>query len=80
MFYINGHFQAVRLLRTHYSSVEDVDLYLGIIFEKPAEESKVGPLLQCILIEQFKRWKDGDRYFYTFLNNPGSFTEGMDPK
>lgn len=61
-----------------YTSVDDIDLYIGALLEVPSPGSLVGPTSQCILVEQFRRWKDGDRYFYTFKNNAGPFTPGKE--
>lgn len=66
----------MKTLRQLYGSVDDIDLYVGAVLERPAPDSSVGPTLQCIIVEQFHRWKNGDRFFYTFKNNPGAFTAG----
>ncbi|XP_054280832.1 chorion peroxidase-like [Macrosteles quadrilineatus] len=69
--------KAAKFLRRIYITVDDIDLYVGAILENVVPGAIVGPLLQCIISEQFRRWKDGDRFFYTFQNNPGAFTSAQ---
>lgn len=38
--------------------------------EDQIDDGKIGPLFQCLLIEQFRRLRDGDRFYY---ENPGVF-------
>ncbi|XP_043950846.1 peroxidasin isoform X1 [Drosophila biarmipes] len=54
-----------------YGHPDNVDVWLGGILEDQVEGGKVGPLFQCLLVEQFKRLRDGDRLYY---ENPGVFT------
>merc|ERR1719447_2269071 len=54
-----------------YGSSEDVDLYVGILFEEAINGSQFGPTNQCINADQFIALKKGDKYFYT---NKGIFT------
>lgn len=46
------------------SDVEDIDVYAGGIAEIPQDGASVGPLFSCIIGQQFKDLKDGDRYWY----------------
>lgn len=68
--------QDITKLEKNYLHVDDIDCMVGCMLEKPLQGSMVGPTLQCIIGEQFKRWKNGDRFFYTFGNQTGSFTQG----
>ncbi|KAI8039124.1 hypothetical protein M5D96_007841, partial [Drosophila gunungcola] len=54
-----------------YGHPDNVDVWLGGILEDQVEGGKVGPLFQCLLVEQFKRLRDGDRLYY---ENPGVFS------
>ena len=51
-----------------YESVDDIDLWVGMLAEDHLPGSSVGELLSVILIDQFERLRDGDRFFY--LNDP----------
>lgn len=46
------------------SDVEDIDVYAGGIAEIPQDGASVGPVFSCIIGQQFKDLKDGDRYWY----------------
>merc|ERR1712154_121046 len=61
-------------LQRLYSSVDDVDLFVGIFSERPNNDAMVGPTALCIIGDQFARLKKGDRYFYDLEGFPGSFT------
>jgi len=40
----------------------NIDVWVGGILEDQLPGSKVGPLFQCLLVEQFKNIRIGDRY------------------
>lgn len=48
-----------------YESIEDVDLYVGLLYEKATNGAFFGPTNQCINAEQFIALKQGDTYHYT---------------
>lgn len=53
-------------LRTAYGvgNVDEVDLWVGGISEKPVPSGMVGPTFAKILKDQFERVRDGDRFWY----------------
>ncbi|XP_022833229.1 peroxidasin-like [Spodoptera litura] len=57
-------------LRELYGSVHNIDVWVGGILENQVEGGKVGPLFRCLLVEQFQRLRDGDRFWY---ENPSVF-------
>ena len=59
-----------------YNRIEDVDLFIGAISEKLVPGSTLGPTFQCIVGDQFRRLRLGDRFWYEEPNQVGSFTLG----
>lgn len=47
-----------------YTSINDVDLWIGGLAEDHVEGAFVGETFQAILADQFTRSRDGDRFFY----------------
>jgi hypothetical protein len=39
----------------------NLDIWVGGILEDQVDGAKVGPTLRCLLVEQFRRLRDGDR-------------------
>ncbi|XP_045169886.2 heme peroxidase 2-like isoform X2 [Mercenaria mercenaria] len=53
------------------SHPDDVDLFTGQMSEIRLSGSQLGPTGQCLFMEQFKRLRDGDRFFYErYTSNP----------
>lgn len=57
-------------LRSTYGHPGNMDVWLGGILEDQLPGAKVGPLFKCLLLEQFERMRDGDRFWY---ENPNTF-------
>lgn len=62
-----------KFVRT-YSHVDDIDLFVGLISERPSRGAIVGPTLACILGRQFQRLKFGDRFWYENAQGEQAFT------
>ena len=51
-------------LEAAYGDVNDIDLWVGGLAEDHVRGASVGPLLSRILVDQFTRLRDGDRFWY----------------
>jgi hypothetical protein len=47
-----------------YGGVDNIDAFVGALAEDHAPGADVGPLTKAVLVDQFTRLRDGDRYFY----------------
>ncbi|KAK3881472.1 hypothetical protein Pcinc_014084 [Petrolisthes cinctipes] len=66
--------KSLESLRKIYKRVEDIELFVGGVSEKPVAGGQVGPTFACILGEQFIRLKRGDRFWYENSGSPNPFT------
>ncbi len=51
-------------LRSAYETVDDVDAWVGGLAEAHARDALVGETWQAVLADQFRRLRDGDRFWY----------------
>ncbi len=51
-------------LASVYGSVEQIDLWVGILAEPPFQDALLGETAVTILRDQFTRLRDGDRFWY----------------
>ncbi|XP_029114285.1 peroxidasin homolog isoform X2 [Scleropages formosus] len=58
-------------LRRLYGTPLNVDLFPALMAEDLVPGSRLGPTLMCLLVTQFRRVRDGDRFWY---ENPGVFS------
>ena len=56
--------EEAQLLTSAYGSIENLDLWVGLLAETHMDESMMGRLMQVIIKEQFQLLRDGDRYYY----------------
>jgi len=62
------------ILKYIYHTVEDIDLFTGGTLEAPVKDGVVGPTFACIIGQQFRRLKYGDRHFFTHTGQAGSLS------
>ncbi|XP_034486754.1 chorion peroxidase [Drosophila innubila] len=62
-------------IRQIYNSPQDVDLYTGALSEPPLDGAIFGPLLSCLVSDQFMRLKIGDSHWYERKIGPQRFTK-----
>ena len=59
-----GSAETREALRQLYGHVAEIDLWVGGILEDAASgDSKLGPLFTCIVVEQMKLLRAGDRFW-----------------
>nr|XP_014344446.1 PREDICTED: peroxidasin-like protein isoform X2 [Latimeria chalumnae] len=58
-------------LKRLYGTPLNIDLWPALMVEDVIPGTRVGPTLMCLFVTQFKRLRDGDRFWY---ENPGVFT------
>ncbi len=51
-------------LQSLYGTVDNIDLWVGGLAEDHVAGSSVGKTLQTIIVDQFERLRDGDRFWY----------------
>ncbi|XP_073815783.1 peroxidasin homolog cardinal [Musca autumnalis] len=62
-------------IRGIYASPHDVDVYTGALSEPPLDGAIFGPLLACMVSDQFLRLKRGDSFWYERKMGPQRFTK-----
>ncbi|XP_065216127.1 peroxidase-like [Planococcus citri] len=60
-----------------YSSVHDIDYFVGGLLEKKLPGTLTSPSFHCVIAEAFYRYKFADRFFYEFDGHPGAFTSAQ---
>lgn len=70
---VTGDGNAQQALASVYSGPDEVDPWVGLLSEDAVAGGVTGPTLRRILSQQFRRMRDGDRFFY--LNDPDLASE-----
>ncbi|XP_075679752.1 eosinophil peroxidase-like isoform X1 [Dermatophagoides pteronyssinus] len=55
-------------LQKLYGHPDNVDLYVAGLMENSDSDAKIGPTFRCLLVDQFRRLRNGDRFFYLNKN------------
>lgn len=63
-----------RLYRLYRGDLNTIDVYVGGMMESDPEEGRPGPLFRKIILEQFLRLRDADRFWFENTAN-GIFSE-----
>ncbi len=61
---ISSDLEVVAALESVYDSVDDIDLWVGMLSEDNLPDASIGELNEAILADQFTRLRDGDRFWY----------------
>jgi peroxidase len=61
---VNPNAEASGRLAAAYTSVEDIDLWMGALSEPHRPGAMVGEVIARIVADQFTRVRDGDRFWY----------------
>ena len=56
--------------------MDDIDLFVGGLAERPLTGAVVGPTFACLLGQQFQISKKSDRFWYENNIPPSSFSKG----
>ncbi|XP_053680578.1 chorion peroxidase [Anopheles nili] len=70
----SGSFEQMKRM---YREPANVDVYSGALSEPPVKNGIVGPLLTCLIADQFLRLKQGDSFWYERQRGPQRFTAGQ---
>ena len=63
-FQITSNAAVAGKLQSLYGSVDNIDAFVGALAEDHVPGADVGPLTKAVLVDQFRRLRDGDRFFY----------------
>lgn len=71
---ISSDASVVAALTATYSSVDDIDVWAGMLAEDHFPGAAVGTTLRAIMIEQFTNLRDGDRFWHEIVQDPAALT------
>lgn len=61
---ITSDAQVAQALEQLYGSIDNIDLFAGLFVEDDTPGSIVGETMRAVLVEQFRRTRAGDRFWY----------------
>lgn len=67
---ITSDVEVQQTLEELYGTVDNIDLWVGALAEDHVPGGSVGELTQAILVDQFTRLRDGDRFWYENTFSP----------
>ncbi|XP_046365209.2 peroxidase-like protein 3 [Haliotis rufescens] len=67
-------------LKSVYSSPDDIDIFTGAVAEQHLHGGAVGPLLACLIGQQFHDLKYGDSFWFETSHPRKGFTSGQLPE
>ncbi|CAL4059485.1 unnamed protein product, partial [Meganyctiphanes norvegica] len=67
--------EQISALRTLFHDVADVDIFSGVVSERPLDGALVGPTAACLLALQFKVLRQTDRHWYENDLPPSAFSK-----
>jgi hypothetical protein len=62
-------------LEALYGDVNNIDLWVGLLAEDHLRGSSVGELTSTIIVDQFQRLRDGDRFWYENIYSGGELRQ-----
>lgn len=71
--YITTNLEKAMKLKEVYGKVVNVDGHVGMMLEEHDDTTSIGETAANIIIDQFRRLRDGDRFYYEALINSGYF-------
>ncbi len=61
---INPDVEAQAKLESLYGTVDNIDAIVGMFAENPTGDAAFGETIAAVLVDQFTRLRDGDRFYY----------------
>ena len=58
-----------------YGDINDIDLFLGLLAEDHFEDGSFGETISAVVLQQFGRLRDGDRFWYQNYIKPGELLD-----